>query len=337
MKIAIHYNNHKYSFCHKWIDYCQLNNIDYKLVNAYDTDIISQLNDCDVFLWHFFQTDYRDMLFAKQLLYSLQVCGKKVFPDFNTGWHFDDKVGQKYLLEAIDAPLVSSDVFYKKEEAFDWINQTSFPKVFKLRGGAGAVNVHLVKSKKQAFTLVHKAFKKGFKAFNRWGNFKDKIQKYRIGNENLLGIAKGFARLVLPTTFGKMYHNEKGYVYFQEFLPNNDYDIRLIVIGNKAYGMKRRVRKNDFRASGSSDFIYDEIPKSVLQIGFDVSKRLNLQSVAFDFIFKNGKPLIIELSCFFGSKGSSKCKGYWDDECVWHEGPFEPMYWQIENLIFKDK
>ena len=101
--------------------------------------------------------------------------------------------------------------------------------------------------------------------------------------------------------------------------------------------MKRRVRKNDFRASGSSDFIYDEIPKSVLQIGFDVSKRLNLQSVAFDFIFKNGKPLIIELSCFFGSKGSSKCKGYWDDECVWHEGPFEPMYWQIENLIFKDK
>lgn len=337
MKVAIHYNNHKYSFCHKWIDYCQLNNIDYKLVNAYDTDIISQLNDCDIFLWHYFQTDYRDMLFAKQLLYSLQLCGKKVFPDFITGWHFDDKVGQKYLLEAIDAPLVSSDVFYKKEEAFDWINQTSFPKVFKLRGGAGAVNVHLVKSKKQAITLVHKAFNKGFKAFNRWGNFKGKIQKYRTGNENLLGIAKGFARLFFPTNFGKMYHNEKGYIYFQEFLPNNDYDIRLIVIGNKAYGMKRKVRKNDFRASGSSDFIYDEIPKSILQIGFNVSKRLNLQSVAFDFIFKNGKPLIIELSCFFGSKGSSKCKGYWDDECIWHEGPFEPMYWQIENLIFKGK
>ena len=333
MKVAIHYSSHTYSFCHKWIDYCKLNKIDFKIVNAYDSDIISQLNDYDIFLWHFFQTDYRDMLFAKQILYSLKMSGKKVFPDFNTAWHFDDKVGQKYLLEAINAPLVNSYIFYNIEEAINWINQTSFPKVFKLRGGAGGVNVHLVKSKKQAKKLSHKAFNIGFNVFNRLGNFKDKIQKFKSGSENILGIAKGLVRLFITTKFSKMYHNEKGYIYFQEFLPHNEYDIRLIVIGNKAYGMKRKVRQNDFRASGSSDFIYDEIPKSVLKIGFDVSKRLNLQSVAFDFIFKNGEPLIVELSCFFGTKGSSKCKGYWNDEYIWHEGSFEPMHWQIDNLM----
>ncbi len=74
----------------------------------------------------------RDILFAKQLLFSLEQSGIIVFPDFNTGWHFDDKVGQKYLLETIDAPLVPSYVFYSKKEALEWDEQTNFPKVFKL-------------------------------------------------------------------------------------------------------------------------------------------------------------------------------------------------------------
>ena len=73
-----------------------------------------------------------------------------VFPNFNTAWHFDDKVGQKYLLEAIDAPLVPSYVFYSKEMALKWLEQTQFPKVFKLRGGAGSANVKLVQDEKRS-------------------------------------------------------------------------------------------------------------------------------------------------------------------------------------------
>ncbi len=56
-------------------------------------------------MWHFHQGSPRDILFAKQLIFALQTSGKRVFPDFNTVWHFDDKVGQKYLLEAIEAPI----------------------------------------------------------------------------------------------------------------------------------------------------------------------------------------------------------------------------------------
>ena len=37
MKIAIH--NSKGSFSDRWIDYCQKNNIPFKIVNAYDSDI----------------------------------------------------------------------------------------------------------------------------------------------------------------------------------------------------------------------------------------------------------------------------------------------------------
>ena len=46
-------------------------------------------------------------------------------------------------------------------------------------------------------------------------------------------------------------YDTKDYVYFQKFLPNNKYDIRIVVIGDRAFGFIRYNRENDFRASGS--------------------------------------------------------------------------------------
>ena len=260
------------SFSDRWIEYCEEKNIDHKLVNCYDNDIVNQLDDCDALMWHHHHADYKDVLFAKQLLFSLQQAGKIVFPDFHTAWHFDDKVGQKYLLESIGAPLVPSFVFYSKQDALNWAESTTFPKVFKLRGGAGSANVKLVKSKQEARRLIVKAFGKGFPQFDRFGYLKERISRYRTGKDNLAGIFKGVGRLFIPTNFSKMVSREKGYIYFQDFIPNNKFDVRLIVIGDKAYGMKRIVRNGDFRASGSEEFVHDEIDSKILKIAFQVAK-----------------------------------------------------------------
>ena len=157
-----------------------------RLVNCYANDIIEQLNDCNALMWHFHHASPKDFLFAKQLLYSLQSSGKKVFPDFNTMWHFDDKVGQKYLLEAIGAPLVPTYVFYSKNEALKWADETNFPKVFKLRTGGGSQNVRMVRSKSEAIKLIKKAFKRGFSQYSAWSNLKERIRKYRNGHSTLL-------------------------------------------------------------------------------------------------------------------------------------------------------
>ena len=106
MKIAIH--EYAGSFSDRWIKYCDEKKVPYKLVNCYDSDIVSQLEDCQALMWHWNQNDYKAALFARQLTISLEKKGIKVFPDVNTAWHHDDKVGQKYLLEAIGAPLVKS-------------------------------------------------------------------------------------------------------------------------------------------------------------------------------------------------------------------------------------
>ncbi len=332
MKIAIH--NRPGSFSDRWIEYCQQKNIPYKLVYCYSSDIILQLADCNALMWHHSHDDYRDVLFAKQLLYSVQMAGKKIFPEFSTTWHFDDKIGQKYLLEAIGAPLVPSYVFYNKADAFNWIQSTTFPKVFKLRGGAGASNVRLVKTKKQALRLLRKAFGRGFSQFDRFAYLKERYRKYKEGKDSFWGVCKGLARLFMPTQFSKMHAREKGYVYFQDFIANNNFDVRLIVIKDKAYGLKRMVRKGDFRASGSSNFVYDAIDNTTLKLAFEITQKLNLQSAAFDFVYdESGAPLIIELSYGYGTSGSSKCMGYWTSDLIWHQDKFNPQGWMVENLI----
>ena len=333
MRIAIHHKAG--TFSDRWISYCKENDIDYKIVNAYDFDIVSQIKeDCDAFMWHHHHGDYRDALFAKQLIYSLESSGIKCFPDFHTTWHFDDKVGQKYLLESIGAPLVPSYVFYSKKEALEWVSQTTFPKVFKLRGGAGASNVKLAHTAKEARKFVRKAFGKGFPQFDKIGYLKERYHKWRQGRDSFVGVCKGIGRLLIPTDYAKMHGREKGYVYFQDFIPNNTFDIRVVVIGDKAMGEKRYVREGDFRASGSGQFEYIQIRGDVLEIAFGIAQKLRLQTVAFDFIFRDNEPLIVEMSYGFGTHGISHSGGYYTRDLQWNEeNHLDFCGWMVENII----
>ena len=334
MKIAIGKSS-KHPVPEGWINYCNDNKLEYKFVDPYSTHIIDDVQDCDIFLWYIYHTDYRDMLFAKQLFISLELAGKKVFPNYFTSWHFDDKLGQAYALKSIGAPHIPTYVFYTKKDALDWIDQTQFPKVMKLRGGAGGRNVILVKSSFQAKRLARRAFNRGFsQTCSKIQYLRDQITMIKNRQRSLLdGLMKGIGIFFVKPEYVKMHGNDKGYIMFQDFVPNNNYDIRLIVIGNRAYGMKRLVRTGDFRASGSGKFVYDEIPQDIVKIAFDVADKLHLQSVAFDFMYYNNNPVIIEMCYGFGTKGSSHCKGYWDRNYNWHEATPNPNYWELEDLL----
>ena len=334
MKIAIHHRLN--SFSDRWINYCKKHNIEYKVVNAFDSDIIGQLKDCNAFMWHHHHGHFKDVLAAKKILFALEHAGIKVFPDFKTAWHFDDKVAQKYLLESVGAPLVPSYVFYEKQRAINWANQTSYPKVFKLKGGAGATNVKLVRTQVEALKLINKAFGKGFSQFDRLNNFKERYNKYKNAQDTLIGLAKGTGRLTIPTNFSKQQSPEKGYVYFQDFLPGNNCDLRVIVVGDKAWALKRFVRKGDFRASGSGllDYAKENIDEKCIELAFQIDKKIQAQSTSYDFAYDcDNNPLIIEISYGFPTKFCDPCPGYWDSHLNWHEGKFNPQELMIEDLV----
>jgi glutathione synthase/RimK-type ligase-like ATP-grasp enzyme len=333
MKIAIH--DTKGSFSDRWIEYCEAKGISYKLVDCYRTDIIQHLSDCDALMWHFNHKSPKASKFAKQFLFSVMASGKKVFPDYNTTWHFDDKVGQKYLLEALGAPLVPAYIFYSRKEAQEWASQTNYPKVFKLRNGAGSENVRLVNSKSEANRLIKKSFNRGFKHYEAWSNLKERFRKYKLGKTALWNVVKGIIRLAYPTEYSRVTGREIGYIYFQDFIPDNDHDIRIIVIGNKAFAIKRMVRKNDFRASGSGFILYEKahFDNETVHLAFEVSEKLQAQCMAYDFVFHKGKPLIVEISYGFAKEGYDACTGYWSKDLNWHEGRFDPYGWMVEDLF----
>ena len=335
MKIAIHSTPN--SFSERWIKYCDENQVPYKLVNCYDTDIVQQLDDCAGLMWHWSHADYKAVLFARQLILSLEKKGMKVFPNVNTAWHFDDKVGQKYLLEAIGAPLVKSFVFYSKKEALDWIDTTTFPKVFKLRGGAGSVNVHLAKTKSDGRRLVKKAFGNGFLCISRFSKLKDKVWVFKR-DKNLhaaKGIVLGLGRMFIPTELERFSHREKGYIYFQDFIPGNQYDTRLVIIGDRCFGNLRYCRTNDFRASGSGMKGLDPelIDKRCIKSAFEVTKKINAQCLAFDFVIDSEGPKIVEISYGSPAKYYDDCRGYWDPNLTWHKKSINPQYFIIEDFL----
>lgn len=336
MKIAIHENQG--GFAEHWINYCKEKAIPYKIVDCYSNTIIQDIADCDALMMHPLQFDYKAEKFYKQLVYSIEQSGKIVFPNFRTLWHFDDKVGQKYLLEAINAPLAPSYVFYSEKEAMAWIENTEFPKVFKLRGGGGSSNVMLVKSKWHAIRLISRSFGKGHPQYNKISNLKERIRKFKSGKVGFIDLIKGVFRLFYIPEYARVFGNDKGYAYFQDFIPSNTFDIRIVVIGNKAFGIKRMNRKNDFRASGSGNIIYDkkQIDEGCVKIAFETNQQLKTQSIAYDFIFDtNNNPLIVEISYGFVPTGYYDCEGFWDNNLVWHSGKFNPYGWMIENLIHK--
>jgi len=337
MIIAIHHS--KTGFHPRWINYCRENNIPYKLVNCYANDIIIQLKDCNALMWHFSQGNPKDILIAKQLIFSLLQAGIKVFPDFNTSWHFDDKVSQKYLLEAIEAPLVPSYVFYDKTQALKWVEQTNFPKVWKLRGGAGSANVKLIENKKQAQKYIKKAFGSGFKQYNAWSNLQERLRKFRLGKTTLWNILKGFIRLNYAPEFSRTAGRARGYIYFQDFMPDNHFDIRVVVIGDNAFAIKRMVRKKDFRASGSGTILYEKhhFKEDDIKLAFDINEKLKSQCIAMDFVYDKGQTKLIEISYGFSPEGYDNCPGYWDKNLNWIEGRFNPYGWMINNLLTQQK
>ena len=336
MKIAI--ADRKGSFSDYWIKYCEEHSIPYKVVNPYDTDIIEQVSDCDAFMWHHHHASFKDILFAKQLLFSLEQAGKIVFPNFRTGWHFDDKLGQKYLFEALGVRAAKSWVFYDKKSAYKWIETTDFPKVFKLRGGAGSANVRLARNKRQAKAFVRKALRRGFASSNPLFSAKTQWQNFVKGQGRFYDVAKYIGLYLFPgLNGGRRMPRQKGYAYFQEFIPNDGFDYRLEIANNKAIAMVRMCREGDFRASGGHDDRYDAslIPQDVVEFAFECYDKLEVQSVALDIVReKQSEELyLIEVSYCYGLDADEFEHGYWTRDGEHHCEPLNGVYWMIEEVI----
>ena len=323
-----------------WLEYCREKQIPHKVVCGYDSDILEQIQETSGFLWHINHWYPVDMLMGRHVLNAAEAMGLKVYPNFSTNWHFDDKVAQKYLFEATSAPAVKSWVFYNKKEALDFAKQCKLPIVAKLRRGAGSYNVRLLKTRSEVRHYIRRMFGKGFSsAPSLLADAKNKLA-VAASNGGISGIwqrlkkAPRFYKVMFAAKKGLF--REKGYVYFQEFIPENSFDVRVSVIGNRAWAYKRLCRKGDFRASGSGMIDYDvsNVPLKVIEASFETANKMNTQSICFDWILcPDGEYRFVEVSFGFVDVLVHRVPGYWDRSLGWHEGNFHPSWCVLEDFL----
>jgi len=108
-----------------------------------------------------------------------------------------------------------------------------------------------------------------------------------------------------------------------------------VVVGDRAFAIKRMVRKDDFRASGSGMILYEKkhFSESTVGLAFEMAEKLNTQSAAFDFVYAGNRIYVLEVSFGFIKEVYDPCTGYWDRDLEWHEGKFDPYGWMVDNLI----
>ena len=215
------------------------------------------------------------------------------------------------------------------------MEQCDLPTVFKLRNGAGSNNVVLVKSRAEGRKLINKMFGQGItqRSFRSSGNVRFQhfnfMRELHLIGGNLFRWSKGID--VSP-----QWKLQKNYALFQKFLPGNNSDTRITVIGNRAFGFRRIVREGDFRASGSGMINYemDKIDHRCVEIAHRVSATCGFQSMAYDFLFtEDGEPEFCEISYDYLSSAVQECPGYWDNDLNWHMGHCLPEHLHLMDAL----
>lgn len=318
----------------RWAKFLEESGSIVRWVDVRRADIVEQLVGCHGFMWRWAHFGGMGRI-ARRLLPVIERELKiPVYPDQNTCWHYDDKIAQAYLLEVLDIPIPKTWIWFDQKLAEEWVAQAKYPLVLKLASGAASENVKLVRNALEARTWIDRLFSYSLLNLNE-----AQFSIYRRLRRFASMLIRGSP---LPRSTG--FEPSTGYALFQEFLPNNKFDTRVTVIGNRAFAYRRFNRPSDFRASGSGNFDIDpdKIDEGFVRLAFSTAARIRSQSCAIDGLYRGSEQVVGEVSYAFVSWVVNTCPGHWtlhgDPEfgkLNWVPGQMWPEEAQIIDFVAK--
>jgi glutathione synthase/RimK-type ligase-like ATP-grasp enzyme len=301
-----------------------------RFVDSRRPDILNQLEGCQGFMWRIYYHPATKQIARRLLPVIEHELGIPVWPDHNTGWHYDDKVAQSYLFQANDIPTPETWIWYDYQLALEWAERTDYPKVLKLRSGSGSKNVRLIESCTEAKRWIDSLFLNGVY------NLKQRsLTPMPLGRRRLRDGLKLLLLGARPQVPLRWWELHKGYAYFEQFLPGNSYDTRITVIGNRAFGFRRWNRDDGFRASGSGKLSYslEGVDPAFIELAFQVADKLGMKSCAIDGLWRGEDPVVVEVSYTYLSSAIYECPGHWDKNLNWHEGNMYPEEAHVQDFL----
>lgn len=332
MKIAIHRDpGFPDAYTHAWAECLQARGVHTRWVDLRTREALQKIATCDGVMWHWGHED-RDQEINRVLnVIELQM-GIPVFPNHRSSWHRRDKLSQYYLLQAAGAPMPKTWVFWDRQRAREWAQQTDYPKVFKLSPSHSGKDVLLAVSEKMSSRLIDRMFGPGIypgqieRSFRRrdfGGN-----RRWRALVRRSEAALRYVARLRPPLPRPP----ERGYAYFQEFVPETDHKVGISVVGDRAIGYRA------FNASGKfgshvRGYDYDQsgIDVNCVRLAFDISSRLNFPMMAYDMLIHHSEPVVLELE--FRNHWTSGMPGHWNRDLEWVGTAMTPQEAQVEAFL----
>jgi glutathione synthase/RimK-type ligase-like ATP-grasp enzyme len=280
--------------------------LEYCLVNLEAHDWLEKVQPYDLVLW---KPNHMGPLAAshlKERIYVLERYLKKlVVPNYNTIWHFESKVAQSYLFALQQVPTPATVVSFDPENAAERLEQGRMPLVFKRSEGAASKHVRLVRSIRQGMRLWRKAFcGRQYRQCRAGGGPRWKtILK--------IGLQRWFWEFLAHYWRDR---EPAGYLYWQEYIPDNRADLRITVIGDcYAYGFWRNNRPGDFRASGSGRIDLERsVPEEPLRYCLQLNRRLGFDSMAYDILFRGNQFCISEMSYAYLDSVPYRAAGHYE-------------------------
>lgn len=250
-----------------WLRYerfCISNSIEYEFYDVFRSDWIANAKRFDIILWSTSSTPSIQYIAESKIYILEKVMQKFCFPSFDEVWQYEDKIRSNFLYQCLDIQTIPTLITNSKSEALVMLRKIHYPIITKTKIGSSSSGVQQIRSKRSAIKRVGKIF-----------SYKGLKTQYRD-------------------------QNQKDYFYIQKFVKNSGFDLRVIIVGNRAFGYYRYPNNGDFRASGSGIVEKKALPKDALLLAIEVRNKLGSRQLGVDMLYSedDNKYLVIETSLF---------------------------------------
>jgi hypothetical protein len=186
---------------------------------------------------------------------------KATFPSFAEAFLYENKRLESYITSIHHLPFARTFITHNREDALSMLDKLPYPIVSKMVPASASVGMELIHTSRQARAIIERLFSPSGR----------------------------------KTQFP--YARQKDFVYFQEFIPNDGYDIRAIVVGNWVFGYYRKVLPGDYRASGMNLVEKRELPKAAMVLALQLNGVVDSPMLVVDMLRGvDGRFQIIEYS-----------------------------------------
>jgi glutathione synthase/RimK-type ligase-like ATP-grasp enzyme len=183
----------------------------------------------------------------------------------------------------------------------------SFPVVLKSIDGSNGKGVYLVKDKAELNAIL----KKKFTDISLYDKM-DIFRRTYFRKKKRYPEYPTYSNKTDVSEYKEYMTKNKPFI-LQEFIPNLEFDYRVLQLYDKFYVTKRYVRQNDFRASGAKKFDFNFQPDiKLLSFAKDIFNKMNQPVLSLDICEKDGKYFLLEFQALhFGINVFVKSKGFY--------------------------